>query len=427
VAAEPIEPAEAAEAEPAEPIDAIEAAEPEEPGVMPPLDRERRLRDELATGGLWTRDTVGPDYARLRPYGPRTTSGFPVYPDLEERLLRPARQPDPAIAHALATCAAYAYAGTETVSMIMARLGLEENHCRMITSSVDAMFIRSTAFLVQSASGRVVILCYRGTAPADITAWMTDADVSPERMTYRIGDPFATVHAGFYRNVRATRYEVLTALKRACQGRSVRVPLPGEPGTAAPEMEPLQALYVTGHSLGGAMASMMGVMLRHERKFRHDGDLAARLRAVYTFGQPMIGDPRFARACDRDDFLHENVIRYVYDSDVVPHLPPRTAGPFQHFGREFRYRIPHLRHGVLGLSRRFGHPYDVRHGRLRESEPTGQALSLLGGAGLAALAFAGGRIQALRAIPVVYSFDDHLPQRYVSGLAPRGVQNEFGD
>ena len=36
-------------------------------------------------------------------------------------------------------------------------------------------------------------------------------------------------------------------------------------------------------------------------------------------------------------------------------------------------------------------------------------------------------LQALRAIPVVYSFDDHLPQRYVSGLTPRGVQNEFGD
>jgi lipase (class 3) len=404
------------------------AVEPMEVNAPPDLDRQRTLREELAVGGLWTRDTVGPDYARLRPYGPRTTHGFPVYPDLEERLLRPERHPDPAIAHALAACAAYAYAGTETVSMIMARLGLEENHCRMVVSSVDAMFIRSTAFLVQSAGGRVVILCYRGTEPADVVAWMTDADVAPERMTYRIGDPFATVHAGFYRNVRATRYEVLTALKRACRGRSVRAPLPGEAEDGgAPPMEPLQALYVTGHSLGGAMAAMMGVMLRHERKFRHDGDLATRLRAVYTFGQPMIGDPRFARACDRDDFLYENVIRYVYDGDVVPHLPPKTAGPYRHFGREFRYQIPNLRHGVLGLARHLGHPYDVRHGRLRETKPTGQTLTLLGGVGLAALAFAGGRVQALRAVPSVYSFDDHLPQRYIGCLTPPGVQNEFGD
>jgi hypothetical protein len=393
----------------------------------PALGWERTLREELATGGLWTRDTVGPDYERLRPYGPRTTSGFPVYPDLEERLLWPLGHPDPVIAHALATCAAYAYAGAETVSMIMARLGLEENHCRMVASSVDAMFIRSTAFLVQSASGRVAILCYRGTEPADVVAWLTDADVAPERMTYRIGDPFATVHAGFYRNVRATRYEVVTALKRACRGLSVRAPLPGEADAGLPSMEGLEALYVTGHSLGGAMAAMMGVMLRHERKFRDDGDLTARLRALYTFGQPMIGDPRFARACDRDDFLHENVIRYVYDSDVVPHLPPKTAGPYRHFGREFRYEIPHLRHGLLGLSRHLGHPYDVRHGLLRETGATGQALSLLGGFGLAALAFAGNRVRPLRSVPVVYSFEDHLPQRYITCLTPCGVQNEFGD
>jgi len=105
----------------------------------PPLTEwEERLREQLEIGGLWTRDTRGPSYARLRPYGPRTTDGFPVYLDLEERLLRARRHPDPAIAHALAVCAAYAYAGTETVSMIMARMGLEENHCRMIGSSVSA-------------------------------------------------------------------------------------------------------------------------------------------------------------------------------------------------------------------------------------------------------------------------------------------------
>jgi hypothetical protein len=204
------------------------AAEPVEPAGA--LAWERTLRSELETGGLWTRDTQGPDYARLRPYGPTTTRGFPVHPDLEERLLRPGRHPDPVVAHALATCAGYAYSGAETVSMIMARLGLEENHCRMIGSSVDAMFIRSTAFLIQSRSGKVAILCYRGTEPTDLVGWMTDADVMPERMPYRFGDPHATVHAGFYRNVRATRYEVMSALKRACRGLSVRAPLPGETG-----------------------------------------------------------------------------------------------------------------------------------------------------------------------------------------------------
>jgi hypothetical protein len=326
----------------------------------------------------------------------------------------------------MATCAAYAYSGTETVSMIMARMGLEENHCRMIGSSIDAMFVRSTAYLIQSASGRVAILCYRGTQPADGIGWMTDADVQPERMTYRFGDPHATVHAGFYRNVRTTRYEVVAALKRACRGLSVRAPLPDDPGSAP--LEELEALYVTGHSLGGAMASMMAVMLRHERKFRAEDDLTGRLRAVYTFGQPMIGDPRFARACQDDAFLAGNVIRYIYDNDVVPHLPPKTAGPYRHFGREYRYEVPHLRHGLLGLSRYLGHDYDVRQGALREhTRPTGQTATFLGGLGLAALAFVGSRVQPLRSLPEVYSFDDHGPQRYITSLTPPGVQNEFGD
>ncbi|GLY82461.1 lipase family protein [Actinoallomurus iriomotensis] len=399
-----------------------------EPLAGPPSfpEWEERLREQLGIGGLWTRDIRGPSYARLRPYGPRTTAGFPVHPNLEERLLRARRHPDPVVAHVLATCAAYAYAGAETVSMIMARMGLEQNHCRMIGTSVDAMFVRSTAFLVQSASGRVAILCYRGTPPADGIAWMTDADVQPERMPYRFGDPRATVHAGFYRNVRATRYEVMTALKRACRGRSVRALLPGEPDVAS--MAELEALYVTGHSLGGAMAAMMAVMLRHERKFRDEDDVTGRFRAVYTYGQPMIGDPRFARACEADPFLARAMIRYIYDNDVVPHLPPRTAGPYRHFGREYRYEVPRLRHGVLGLARHLGHTYDVRRGDLREhTRFTGQAVTFLGGLGLAALAFAGSRVRPLGALPVVYSFEDHGPQHYIAALTPPGVQNEFGD
>jgi hypothetical protein len=375
------------------------------------LDWEERLRGLAETGGFWITDTRGPTYAELRPYGPRTTPGFPVYPNLETRLLRAREHPDPEIAHALATCAAYAYSDVATVSMIMARMGLEQNDCRMITSSVDAMFIRSTAFLIQSRSGRVAILCYRGTEPMNFINWMTDADVAPERMSYRFGGPRATVHAGFYRNVRATRYEVMTALRRAGEGRPIRRPLPDDADRRR-RLDALEALYVTGHSLGGAMAAVMAVMLRHEDKF---ADIADRLRAVYTFGQPMIGDHRLARACANDPFLRDQMIRYVYDGDVVPHLPPRTAGPFRHFGREFHCHVPRL-------------PWGRGAARFTERRaPSGQTLSFLGGFGLAVLAFAGSRIQPLRALPAVYSFEDHRPHHYIAALTPHGVENEFGD
>ena len=91
-------------------------------------------------------------------------------------------QPVAKIAHTLAVTAGYAYSDAGTLAMMMTRLGLERAYCREIARSVDAMFIRSTAFLIQSADGQVVILCYRGTPPLDLISWLLDADVTlPDR------------------------------------------------------------------------------------------------------------------------------------------------------------------------------------------------------------------------------------------------------
>src|SRR5262249_48415114 len=144
----------------------------------------------------------------------------------------------------------------------------------------------STAFLVQSQCGRVLILCYRGTQPANFINWLTDVDVNPEKVSFAFQDLKAPIelHGGFYRNVRATRFAVVTALQRALKGQSVR-----ENGK---EMKnSLEALYITGHSLGGAMACLMGVMLSMEPVYQ---GLAEKLKAVYTFGQPMVGNSAFA-------------------------------------------------------------------------------------------------------------------------------------
>lgn len=400
-------------------------------GEFSVLEWEQRLRDELVTGGLWIPDTQAPDYRTLRPYGPVTTPGFPIYENLEERLAETKEHPDEVVAHVLATCAAYSYSDTATVSMIMARLGLEQNVCRTFTSFVDPMFIRSTAFLIQSRSGRVAILCYRGTELTSFVNWLTDADVAVTRMEYGLGDRGANVHAGFYRNVRATRYQVVQALKQAQESRSVRVPLPCETNGTAPSRTErrLEALYITGHSLGAAMAAMMTVMLKHERKFAvGEDELASLLRATYTFGQPMIGDPAFAKGCEENEFLRTKVLRFIYDNDVVPHLPPRSTGPFQHFGREYRYHIPNLQNSICELLGYLGCAQGGQNGTWREEKkPTGQSLTAFGGFGLAGASFLLKKIKPLRSLPFPYSFDDHSPINYVQALTPPGVQNEFGD
>lgn len=341
-------------------------------------------------------DATAPTYETLRPMRPKVSSAFPVYRDLTDTLVNTEVHPDDTVAHVLAASSGYAYSEAATVAMIMARLGLEDNRCRMIGQYVDAMFICSTSFLIQSQDGRVAILAYRGTEPTNFVSWLTDADVYPERVSIPFGEGEETfaVHAGFYRNVRATRFEVVAALQRALEGRSVH-----EGGE--PVKHPLEALYITGHSLGAAMASLMAVMLVTDEAY---APIAAKLRAVYTYGQPMIGSPAFAAACDDTPFLRGRVFRYTYRRDVVPTLPPGASGPFAHFGSELHYDK--------------ASPWKPR-------PSTGQ-MGNLGGLVEVPIAFLGRRLSMLRDVPFRYSIDDHGPQHYISALTPEGIQSEFG-
>src|SRR5512140_2368492 len=157
-------------------------------------------------------EIIAPSYAQLRPLKASPASDaaaqlirprFPVYPDLAATLANATEHPDKkrVVAHVLATLSAYAYSDADTVATIATRLGLEENRCLRIGQEVDAMFIRSTAYLLQSSDRSVAILCYRGTEPVNFVSWLTDADVSPTKMELQApggGASFA-VHAGFYR------------------------------------------------------------------------------------------------------------------------------------------------------------------------------------------------------------------------------------
>ncbi|WP_055565080.1 lipase family protein [Streptomyces atriruber] len=424
------------------------------------------MRDDFARG---------PSFAELRPlkdptevHGPGRP-GFPVHENLVD-LLAAEKGPPPAegpVPHTMATCSAYAYAGAGrvgdpgTVAMIMSRLGLEENRCRVFEQRVDAMYIASAAYLVQDKDRRVVILCYRGTQPEDIISILTDADVRPETLSVELAGTRHQVHAGFYRNMRATRHLIMQALERAARGESVD---PTEKGVRGDGME---ALYITGHSLGGAMAALMGVVLTHEPRYRV---VAERLRAVYTFGQPLLGGPEFAAACARatdergEHVLRDRLLRYIFDRDVVPALPPRPVGPYAPFGREFHYRRPRgVTEGALAFAAEtaidaVSLPGDLLRGQLRRNagrraRAAGRSLtalargpreggwaevhdpglhypqmdSLAGLAVVAPLAFFAARLALTRTIPFTYSFEDHGPGHYVNALAPPGVLSEFGD
>lgn len=347
---------------------------------------------------------TAPSYEHLRPYKERTSSTFPVYHDLVERLVSTVQHPDDDLRFVMAVCSSYAYGDAATLAMMMARLGLEENECFMVSVYVDALLLTCSAYLIQSKDGRVVILAYRGTPPTSAITWLTDLEVEPVRIRMPLpseaGDGVEyQVHGGFYRNVRSTRPEIIGGLKRAIEGYSV------QPDGGAVEHK-LEALYVTGHSLGGASAAMLAAMLLGDRAY---DPIVSKLRAVYTYGAPMIGSPEFAEACNKNAFLGKKVIRYVYADDVVPQVPPKASGPFKHFGQEYQFRPA----GDRGSWRYNELP------RKQLSNP----LALLA----SPASFLARQVRLTRRIRFPASLDDHLPQYYIAAVTPARVRSEFGD
>jgi hypothetical protein len=69
-------------------------------------------------------------------------------------------------------------------------------------------------------------------------------------------------------------------------------------------------LWITGHSLGGALALLAA--WRFQRSF-------VAVHEIVTFGAPMIGNETASRAFEQA--FSEKIFRYVDLEDVVPHLP----------------------------------------------------------------------------------------------------------
>jgi hypothetical protein len=86
-----------------------------------------------------------------------------------------------------------------------------------------------------------------------------------------------------------------------------------EPLFAAVDAERKQSdrpIWITGHSLGGALAFLAAWLFR--RKF-------VNIHQVYTFGAPMIGNALAVQALDRE--YPDKIFRFVNYPDPIPKLP----------------------------------------------------------------------------------------------------------
>ena len=149
-------------------------------------------------------------------------------------------------------------------------------------------------FLERDDKAKIQIITVRGTA--DQKNFSEDLDITVR--TDRQAD--IPVHAGFDQAARAVYSDAKPYLKRNYK------------------------TYVTGHSLGGAVAALVTIYAIE------DGFMVER---VITFGQP-----RFTTAAGVQR-LQLPLIRVIDENDMVPMLPPATAtdpsfGPYEHVGPE---------------------------------------------------------------------------------------------
>ena len=136
----------------------------------------------------------------------------------------------------------------------------------------------------------VIIIAFRGTEPINADDWLSDINYHQRKLLPSVP---GLVHGGFAVAIAEVMQAMLDAVAGVTRGEMPRI-------------------FITGHSLGGALAVLAAAVLQFEAR--------RSIAAVYTYGQPRVGDLEFSRAFDSK--LGSITFRYVNDLDIVPHLPP---------------------------------------------------------------------------------------------------------
>lgn len=144
------------------------------------------------------------------------------------------------------------------------------------------------------ASNSAIVITFRGTEPGKLKDWMSDLDLQ------FVDGPFGQVHNGFHLAL-AHIWDDLNDCVTAFQDQG-------------------QSLWLTGHSLGAALATLAAAHWRKRDKPVH---------GLYHFGAPRVGDRVFERTFNQD-FGTRN-FRFVNNADLVTRVPLRTMG-FSHCG-----------------------------------------------------------------------------------------------
>lgn len=144
-----------------------------------------------------------------------------------------------------------------------------------------------------------IVIAFRGSSsPQD---FLQDAKFVRKELIWSLNDSPAEVHAGFLQDFDALNVAVVSQVRTKLEvmGRVI-----GQP-----------KIYITGHSLGGALAILCAIELSRQK---------LPIASVVTFGQPRVGNAAF-----RDIYNHslgDRTFHVVNANDPVPLAPPLLFG-----------------------------------------------------------------------------------------------------
>ena len=207
----------------------------------------------------------------------------------------------------------------------------------------------------------IIFLAFRGTEPFNTTDWCTDFDFAWFDLRDWRNDWEGGLHIGFLEALGLVNRDKKWTMETLQE--NIRNKTPYASGLSRPNMlkprlngdkllaydaitQDIEALlqanpnakfYVSGHSLGGALALTFASMLI---LMRSKGDtILEKLSGVYTFGQPRICNGKFSDTLNNKmQELNVDYYRIVYCNDMVCRVPfDDDVFKFKHAGHKCFY------------------------------------------------------------------------------------------
>jgi triacylglycerol lipase len=193
----------------------------------------------------------------------------------------------PKIAYSMAKVAKLTYFSEPSVAEFV-KTRWKFTNCQVLSHKETA------AYLLWN--DRMIVVSFRGSD--DLQDWLQNFRV------WLVPGPFGLVHWGFN-----------SALGHIWDDLTQRI---GQMQQARP-----RSLWLTGHSLGAALATLATARLRQQ-------DVP--VYGLYTFGSPRVGNRWFERTFNTD--FKPRIFRFVNNNDTVTRIPTRSMG-YSHVGNLF--------------------------------------------------------------------------------------------